>query len=88
MNETVGINKIIGDLKTLGFKKKPHHQSCRQKSYDLSKTANFYSTYNGGSQLNFFTSFDNGYNKHKGPSFIRNEGLGNQALRQKQQSSL
>ena len=29
MNETVGINKIIGDLKTLGFKKKPHHQSCR-----------------------------------------------------------
>lgn len=76
-------------MKDNGFKKKPHHESCRQKSYDLSKTAGFQSTFNGASQLNFFTSFDNGYDKHRAsPVLIRNEGYGNEYPREVPKSTL
>jgi hypothetical protein len=59
-----GIKLITQDLKTLGFRKKPHEATCRQKSYDLSKTALFSSSFNGASQDKFFSSFDKGYFNH------------------------
>lgn len=41
LTQDEGIMNITDDFKMLGFRKKPHQNTCRQKSYDLSKTAGF-----------------------------------------------
>lgn len=65
ISQTDGIMNITEDLKLLGFRKKPHMATCRQKSYELSKTACFWSTFNSNKQETFNSSFNNCYNEHK-----------------------
>jgi hypothetical protein len=62
--ETEGVNKIRSDLKLLGFRRIPHGNTMRQKSYELSKTAVFSSTFNTNLKEEFNYSFDNGYKNH------------------------
>ena len=65
LHQDAGIKDITKDLKTLGFRKRPHEHSCRQKAYELSRTGNFMSAYNSNNQVTFMSSFNNSYDKHR-----------------------
>lgn len=71
-HQQLGIKKISEDFKTLGFRKMPHETSMRAKQYDLNRTANFQSTFQNNEMVSFLSSFNNGYDLHRG-SFVRNQ---------------
>ena len=60
-----GIKKITEDFKQLGFRKRPHEYSCRQKQYELSRTGIFATSYRSNNKHTFYQSFNNCYDKHK-----------------------
>lgn len=65
LKQDEGIKYLTDDFKMLGFRKKPHESSCRQKQFELSKTACFHSDFNGNMQGQFFNSFNNAYDNHR-----------------------
>lgn len=71
-----GIRVLTDDFKMLGFRKKPHEASCRQKQFELSKTACFHSDFNGNMQGKFFNSFNNAYDDHRSDVHRMNNSFG------------
>mmetsp|Transcript_17867 Transcript_17867/g.30350 ORF Transcript_17867/g.30350 Transcript_17867/m.30350 type:complete len:114 (+) Transcript_17867:465-806(+) len=59
--QSEGMKQITSDLKTLGFRRKLHEGTCKQKSFELSKTAVFQSSFNTNCKKEFVSSFDQGY---------------------------
>ena len=64
-SQSVGTKMILNDFKTLGFRRKPNEACMRQKSYELSKTAIFQSSFNTNLKEDFIKSYNQGYQNHR-----------------------
>jgi hypothetical protein len=58
---TQGIQSINQDFAILGFKRRPHENTIRQKMYELNRAGNFFRTFDNNNHIAFMDNFNKAY---------------------------